>query len=130
MQNPEQAHLGSRGKITDLIEKKGAFVRALEKFNYYDLFPPLGLEYIATSVKDLVEKITIIDMRYEVEPISNFLHSADVVGISINWPHQRENALNLLDEIPKEATVIFGGIHATENIWELLETNPRIDIID
>ena len=100
-----------------------------KKFNYYDLYPPLGLEYIATAVKELVEKIAIIDMRYETEPISKFLHNADVIGININWPQQREIALSLLDKIPKETTVILGGIHATEIVGDLLETNPRIDII-
>ena len=100
-----------------------------KKFNYYNLFPPLGLEYIATAVMDLVDKITIIDMRYETEPISKFLHSADVIGINMNWPHQRDITLSLLDQIPEETTVILGGIHATQIVGELLETNPRIDII-
>jgi anaerobic magnesium-protoporphyrin IX monomethyl ester cyclase len=100
-----------------------------KKFSYYNLFPPLGLEYIATAVKDLVEKITIIDMRYEREPVSNFFHNVDVIGISVNWPRQTEIALSLFDQIPKEATVIVGGIRATEIVQELLETNPRIDII-
>jgi radical SAM superfamily enzyme YgiQ (UPF0313 family) len=100
-----------------------------KKFNYYDLFPPLGLEYIATALRDLVEKVTIIDMRYEIESITKFLHDVDVIGININWPHQRKIALALLEQIPKGVTVILGGIHATEIVQELLETNPRIDII-
>ncbi len=100
-----------------------------KKFYYYRLFPPSGLEYIATAVRDLVEKVTIIDMRYEREPISKFFHNVDVIGININWPHQTNIALSLLDQIPKEATVIVGGVRATEIVQELLETNPRIDII-
>jgi hypothetical protein len=28
-------------------------------------FPPTGLEYVATSAKDLVGKLTLLDMRYE-----------------------------------------------------------------
>ena len=28
-------------------------------------FPPTGLEYVATSAKDLVGKITLLDLRYE-----------------------------------------------------------------
>jgi len=31
------------------------------------LFPPTGLEYVATSAKGLVEKITVLDLRYEKE---------------------------------------------------------------
>lgn len=100
-----------------------------KKFFYYDLFPPLGLEYVATAVKDLVEKITIIDMRYERKPISKFFYNVDVIGININWPRQIKIIPNLFNQIPKEATVIMGGIHATEIVQELLETNPRIDIL-
>ena len=29
------------------------------------LFPPTGLEYIAASMKDLVGKVTLLDLRYE-----------------------------------------------------------------
>ena len=31
----------------------------------YGLTPPIGLENIATAIEDLVENITIIDMRFE-----------------------------------------------------------------
>ncbi len=68
-------------------------------------------------------------MRYEKETISEFLQDADVIGISINWPHQRKIAISLLDQIPQAVTVILGGIHVTENVQKYLETNPRIDII-
>jgi hypothetical protein len=29
-------------------------------------FPPTGLEYIAASMKDLVGKVTLLDLRHEV----------------------------------------------------------------
>jgi len=29
------------------------------------LFPPLGLEYVATSAKDFVNKLTLLDLRQE-----------------------------------------------------------------
>lgn len=56
--------------------KKSVFVYPYEKpqrFNYYDLFPPVGMEYVATAVKDLVESVSLIDMRYETESIDAFL---------------------------------------------------------
>lgn len=31
------------------------------------LFSPTGLEYVATSAKGLVDKITLLDLRYEKE---------------------------------------------------------------
>ena len=99
------------------------------KFFYYDLFPPAGLEYVATAVKDLVENITIIDMRYEKEPITKYFLGVDVIGINLNWPRQIKILLSFLNKIPKEPTVIVGGIHATEIAQELLENNPRVDIL-
>jgi len=93
--------------------KKALFIypyKKISKLSYNDFFPPLGLEYIATAVKGLVEELTIIDMRYEKEPLSKFLPGVEVVGISINWPHQRENALSLIEHLPEETTVILGGL--------------------
>ena len=46
--------------------KKALFIypyKKISKLSYNDFFPPLGLEYIATAVKALVEELTIIDMR-------------------------------------------------------------------
>ncbi|MDD4955693.1 MAG: hypothetical protein PHP17_06625, partial [Candidatus Omnitrophica bacterium] len=31
------------------------------------LFPPTGLEYVASSAKDYVGRITLLDLRYEKE---------------------------------------------------------------
>ncbi|MHC4573162.1 MAG: B12-binding domain-containing radical SAM protein [Planctomycetota bacterium] len=103
--------------------------KKITKLSYYDFFPPLGLEYVAAAVKPLVEELTIIDMRYEKEPLSGFLPGVDVVAISVNWPHQKEAALSLIEHLPKTATVILGGIHATEDVDEFFRASPRIDII-
>ncbi|MHC4619208.1 MAG: B12-binding domain-containing radical SAM protein [Planctomycetota bacterium] len=112
--------------------KKALFIypyKKLSKLSYNDFFPPLGLEYIATAVKDVVEELTVIDMRYEKEPLSKFFPGVEVAGISVNWPHQREIALTLIEDLPEGMTVIVGGIHATENVNEYLEASARIDII-
>jgi len=47
--------------------KKSLFIcpyKKISKLSYNDFFPPLGLEHIATAVKNLVGELTIIDMRY------------------------------------------------------------------
>ena len=36
-----------------------------------EIFPPTGLEYVAASAKDLVDKLTLIDLRYEKD-LSDF----------------------------------------------------------
>ncbi len=112
--------------------KKALFIYPYGKttrLSYNDLFPPLGLEYIATAVKDLVEELSIIDMRYEKEPVFKFFPGVEVVGISINWPRQKDAALGLIEQLPEATMVILGGIHATENVEEYLEASPRIDVI-
>ena len=82
--------------------KRSLFIypyKKISKLSYNGLFPPLGLEYIATAVKGLVEELTIVDMRYEKEPLSKFLAGVEVVGISINWPHQQSSVcLNKSDK--------------------------------
>ncbi len=112
--------------------KKALFIYPygkITRLSYNDLFPPLGLEYIATAVKDFVEELSIIDMRYEEQPVSKFFPGVEVVGISINWPHQKDVALGLIEQLPEATMVIVGGIHATENVEEYLEASPRIDVI-
>ncbi len=111
--------------------KKALFIypyKNLKELSYDDIFPPLGLEHIATAVKELVDEITIIDMRYEKKPLSKFMTGVDVVGISITWPHQKEVALNLIEEIPAGISIVVGGIHVTENVNEYFESSLRIDI--
>ncbi len=51
-------------------------------------FPPMGIEYIAAAVKDLVEKITLIDMRWEKDyDLAGFLDAeTDSLLVSLNWP--------------------------------------------
>ena len=36
----------------------------------YGFFPPIGLEYVASAIEDIVESVKIIDVRYEKEPLS------------------------------------------------------------
>jgi magnesium-protoporphyrin IX monomethyl ester (oxidative) cyclase len=100
-----------------------------EGMTYDDLHPPLGLEIIAASARDLAEKIVIVDMRYERKPISSFLEGVDIAGFSLNWSHQREPALDILRRIPRGFPVILGGIHATQNTEEYFISSPRVDII-
>jgi len=32
-------------------------------------FPPIGLEYIATAIEDMVETVKVIDFRHEKKPL-------------------------------------------------------------
>ena len=91
-------------------------------------FPPIGLEYIASAIENLVDNVEVIDLRYEVNPLSSFINkNTDLVLVSHNWDAEKEFVNNTIASIPKDITVIVGGRHATEHVDELLEKNPRID---
>ncbi|MDY6824946.1 MAG: radical SAM protein [Thermodesulfobacteriota bacterium] len=91
--------------------------------------PPLGLELIASAIEDMVDRIDIIDLRYETQPLDTFLEGRDLVLVSINWEAEMDFIRQTIDRVPEGVTVVAGGRHATENVEELLEDMPRIDAI-
>ena len=91
-------------------------------------FPPIGLEYIASAIENLVDNVEVIDLRYEVNPLSSFINkNTDLVLVSHNWDAEKDFVNNTIASIRKDITVIVGGRHATEHVHELFEKNPRID---
>jgi len=99
------------------------------------LFPPIGLEYVATSAKGLVDKITLLDLRYEEElsepeNLIRFISgSVDIVCVGITWDRQFEEICELLNSFPDDIPLVVGGYKATEKVEELFELCPTIDII-
>ena len=55
------------------------------------LFPPTGLEYIATSIRDKVGKVALLDLRYDKEyqntkRLFDFIkEEIDLFCISVSW---------------------------------------------
>lgn len=95
----------------------------------YHFCPPLGLEYIAASLEPAVDKITIIDMRLE-DNVSAFIKSeTSIVCISVNWSFEKDFWLEVIRNIPDYILTVVGGRYATENVVELFEDGPNIDII-
>jgi len=48
--------------------------------------PPIGLEYVASAIEDIVESVKIIDLRYEKKPLSDSIDkNTDLVLVSYNW---------------------------------------------
>jgi len=99
------------------------------------LFPPLGLEYVATSAKGLVDEITLLDLRCQnplsdPEKLLGFISgSIDIICVSIGWNRQFEEICQLLNRMPDEITLVVGGYKATEKVEELFKLCPKIDII-
>jgi anaerobic magnesium-protoporphyrin IX monomethyl ester cyclase len=99
------------------------------------IFPPTGLEYIATNIKDLVGKITLLDLRYEkeyqdVNILSDFIRKEiDLLCISITWNSQFKAICDLICKLPHEVTTVVGGKKATEEVETLFARCPNIDLI-
>jgi radical SAM superfamily enzyme YgiQ (UPF0313 family) len=92
--------------------------------------PPIGLEYIATVLEGLVEKVTLVDMRFEPN-LNDFIVNDDIdlVCLSVNWNYQQDAAINIIDRISSHSKVVVGGRYATACVEELFAAAPNIDII-
>jgi radical SAM superfamily enzyme YgiQ (UPF0313 family) len=99
------------------------------------LFPCVGLEYVATSAKGLVDKITLLDLRYEkdfsdTDKLLEFISSSiDIICVGIGWDRNFEEICQLLNRMPDNVPLVVGGYTATEKVEELFKTCPTIDII-
>lgn len=90
--------------------------------------PPIGLEYIASAIEDMVDTIKVIDLRYEKKPLlSTIERNTDLVLISHNWGIEEESVKEVINSLPKKIAIILGGRYATEHVEELFQDIPRID---
>lgn len=99
------------------------------------LFPPTGLEYVATSAKGLADTITLMDLRYETElrdpaKLMDFIRrEIDIVCVSVGWDRQYEKICELLNLVPEKIPLVVGGYKATVEVEELFRICPRVDIV-
>ncbi|MBU0635310.1 MAG: B12-binding domain-containing radical SAM protein [Candidatus Omnitrophica bacterium] len=100
------------------------------------LFPPIGIEYVATSAKNSVDKLTLVDLRYEKRlcDINNLLkfvreQGIDIICVSITWNRQFEEICDFLKGFPKDIPLIVGGYKATEQVETLFKVCPNISIV-
>ncbi len=99
------------------------------------IFPPTGLEYIAANIKDLVGKVTLLDLRYEqeyrdVNRLSGFIKKEiDLLCVSITWNSQFNAICDLICKLPDEVPIVIGGHKATEEVESLFARCPNVDLI-
>jgi radical SAM superfamily enzyme YgiQ (UPF0313 family) len=99
------------------------------------LFPPTGLEYIAAAMKDLVGRVTLLDLRYErayqnPAALSAFIRrDVDLVCVSIRWHTQFDKICDFVAQLPDEVPTIVGGYEATLEVEQLFERCPNIDMV-
>jgi len=99
------------------------------------LFPPTGLEYIAANMKDLVGKVTFLDLRYErayqdPRALSKFIRNEiDLLCVSIPWESRFEEVCDFVSQLPPEVCTVVGGHKATEEVEHLFGRCRNIDLI-
>jgi magnesium-protoporphyrin IX monomethyl ester (oxidative) cyclase len=99
------------------------------------VFPPTGLEYIIASMKDLVGKVTLLDLRHEKayqdpKVLSKFIRNEiDLLCVSIRWQSQFENVCDFVSQLPPEVCTVVGGYKATEEVEYLFDRCPNIDMV-
>jgi len=99
------------------------------------VFPPTGQEYIAASLKGLVDKITLLDLRYakqyqDPQALSRFIRAeVDLLCIGIQWDARFESICDFICQLPMEITTVVGGRKATEEVEYLFGRCPNIDMI-
>ncbi|MGO8989168.1 MAG: cobalamin-dependent protein [bacterium] len=102
---------------------------------FIGVFPPTGLEYIAASMKDLVGKVTFLDLRYEKayqdpKALGKFIRNEiDLLCVSIRWESKFENICDFISKLPSEICTVVGGYKATEEVGYLFHRCPNIDMI-
>jgi len=99
------------------------------------MFPPTGLEYIVAGMKDLVGKITLLDLRHEKtyqdpDALNRFIRTEiDLLCISIRWDAKFRDICDFVSRLPAEITTVVGGYKATQEVEYLFERCPNIDMI-
>jgi anaerobic magnesium-protoporphyrin IX monomethyl ester cyclase len=93
-------------------------------------FPPIGLEYIATALEDLVETVILLDMRFETQ-VDDMIKdkNIDLLCLSVNWDYQQKAALNVIARTPSPIKIVMGGRYATTHVEDFFAATPNIDII-
>jgi len=91
---------------------------------------PIGLEYIAASIKDVVENVQIVDMQFENHSFNHLINkfSPDLVGITMSTADHDEGLKLAKIASDNRIKTIIGGYHPTLVPNEALSF-PQIDMI-
>lgn len=99
------------------------------------VFPPIGLEYIAASLRPHVEQLTFLDLRLhgplrDLDKLKRFIaDEIDLLCISINWEYHFDEVCKLINTLPGDVTTVVGGKQATDSLDEVFEACPAVDIM-
>jgi radical SAM superfamily enzyme YgiQ (UPF0313 family) len=86
-------------------------------------------------MKDLVGKVTLLDLRYEKayqdpKALSRFIRNGiDLLCVSIRWQSRFEDICDFVSQLPPEVCTVVGGYKATEEVEYLFGRCPNIDMV-
>jgi radical SAM superfamily enzyme YgiQ (UPF0313 family) len=95
----------------------------------FDLIP-IGLEYIAAYIQDVVEQVHIVDMELDSRKFQECLdfYRPDLVGISLSATEHNETLCLAKAAKQKGAVTVVGGYHPT-SVPDLMLSYPQIDVV-
>jgi radical SAM superfamily enzyme YgiQ (UPF0313 family) len=95
----------------------------------FDLIP-IGLEYIASNLKDVVDQVNIVDLELDNRQFSDVLkvYNPDLIGITLSATEHNQSLW--LAKIAKQNNlpVVVGGYHPTA-VPDLMLSHPQIDVV-
>ncbi|MFQ5423953.1 MAG: B12-binding domain-containing radical SAM protein [Phycisphaerae bacterium] len=100
------------------------------------IFPPTGLEYIATALKGHVRRISLVDLRHErpLQPIrkmTRFIEreGVDLICICVGWRARYRQICEYLGQLPSRITTVVGGQEASNEVEDILRRCPNVDAV-
>ncbi len=99
------------------------------------IWPPTGLEYIATAIKGRVDKISLVDLRFDgtlrrQARMEEFIRAGvDLIFISVYWKARYASICAYIRSLPAGITIVAGGREASDNTEDLLEKCPNLHAV-
>lgn len=99
------------------------------------IWPPTGLEYIATAIRDRVDKVSLVDLRFDDRlrkpaRMERFIRDGvDLVLVSVYWKARYASICRYIRQLPAGVPVIAGGREASDNVEDLLEQCPNLSAV-
>jgi radical SAM superfamily enzyme YgiQ (UPF0313 family) len=100
------------------------------------IFPPTGLEYVATAMKDHVGRISLVDLRHELRlaPLDKMVRfiegeGVDLICISVGWKARYRKVCDYVAKLPSDRTIVVGGHEASLEVEDLLQRCPNVDAV-
>jgi len=100
------------------------------------IFPPTGLEYIATAMKGHVGRITLVDLRHDrqlqsLPALQKFIQDerVDLICVSLSWHLKYARICEYIRQLPADRMIVVGGREATENVDDVFTRCPNVRAI-